>query len=563
MPVDESNKSNANYLKSAINMIYGDDDDFIVIGLTGRTGSGCSTAATILKSKREDIRHSLFSGKNPQNNEQRKERIILNYFNSSWSPFLLIQVRSIITTFLLDSDFNDKNLQLILDKDSDRKILIGFLKNLSKKYQKFNVEKSRKKYKGYSEFYSEVLPKKCDELRESLGESSFVKLYQVVGNNIRMSGDAFKSTLTDGKFFTLVERINAVIKIIHKERITDGEKTYIVVDALRNSLEALFFQDRYSSFFLLAISAPEADRRERLRKLKYTDDDIILIDKNEYTSREFGDTEFYTVQDIQACLQRADLYISNPSTKDQVSKYQGLANQLIRFIALIRRPGIVTPSAIERCMQVAYTAKLNSGCISRQVGAVVTDQNFSIRSVGWNDAPYGQVPCNLRNRNDLLEGSDFTAYSNFEKTNSKYLEKFKQSSQRFTQVIKDGRSPSFCFKSEYNAFEGQKNQVHTRSLHAEENAFLQIAKYGLCAIEGGILFTTASPCELCAKKACQLGIVKIYFIDPYPGIAMEHILQGGLINPTLILFSGAIGRAFHKLFSPIVAYKDELHAMTL
>lgn len=30
----------ASYFKDAISKIYGDDDDFIIIGLTGRTGSG-------------------------------------------------------------------------------------------------------------------------------------------------------------------------------------------------------------------------------------------------------------------------------------------------------------------------------------------------------------------------------------------------------------------------------------------------------------------------------------------------------------------------------------------
>lgn len=413
-----------------------------------------------------------------------------------------------------------------------------------------------------TEYYTRTLPIKCEELRATLGESSFVSLYQVIGKNIRLSGDPYKSTLVEGKFFTLAERVNSVIKQIHDEQRARSQQTFIVVDAIRNPLEALFFQDRYSSFFLLAVSAPEPDRQARLRAQKYSESDIASIDKIEYTPRDLDETEFYSVQDIQACLQRADLYISNPNVTAKVNEFQNLANQLLRFISLIRRPGIVTPSALERCMQIAYTAKLNSGCISRQVGAVVTDINFSVRSIGWNDAPHGQVPCNLRNRDDLLAGSDSSAYSEFERTDGKYLGHFKKSSKRFAIVPKDGRNNAFCFKSEYNAFKDEKNQVHTRSLHAEENAFLQISKYGLSSIEGGLLFTTASPCELCAKKAYQLGITEIFYIDPYPGIAVGHILQGGSKNPTLTLFSGAIGRAFHKLYSPIVAYKDELNALT-
>lgn len=553
-------KPNTNYLKSAIRRIYGDDDDFIVLGLTGRTGSGCSTAAKILQSKIEDIRHSLFSGENPNSNEERKERILHRYFRTAWTPFLLIQVRAIITTFLLDADIDDAitALENILPIEDKRAAFSKLLEELREPYQAIH---KKLKDVDVTEFYTKILPLKCEELRAILGESNFVHLYQIIGKNIRLSGDPYKSNLEEGKFFTIAERVNAIIKLIHEERQGKKERTFVVIDAIRSPLEALFFQDRYSSFFLVAVSAPENDRQSRLRKLKYSESDISSIDNIEYTPHDLDETEFYSVQDIQACLQRADLYISNPNVASKVNEFQDLANQLIRFISLIRRPGIVTPSALERCMQIAYTAKLNSGCISRQVGAVVTDVNFSVRSIGWNDAPHGQVPCNLRSRDDLLGGSDTAAFSNFEQTDGKYLAHFANNSKRFAIISEDGRNNAFCFKSEYNSFKGEKNQVHTRSLHAEENAFLQISKYGLSSIEGGLLFTTASPCELCAKKAYQLGIAKIFYIDPYPGIAIDHILQGGSKNPTLILFSGAIGRAFHKLYSPIVAYKDELNAL--
>ena len=551
-------KPNTNYIKSAISKLYGDDDDFIVIGLTGRTGSGCSTVARILQSQRTEIRHSLFNGDVPESNSQRKERIISRHFTATWTPFLLLQVRSLITTFLLDFDtakvtetFGD-----LLPTQPQSEQLVALLNELQKQYRQVQSGSI-----DATVYYTKTLPERCEEIRSLLGESGFVRLYQTIGRNIRLSGDPYDQHLIEGKFFTLAERINEIVKQIHERQQSIGEKTFIVIDAIRNPLEAIFFQDRYSSFFLAAVSAPEKDRIGRLRNLRYSEEDILSIDKIEYTPHDLDEPDFYSVQDIQACLQRADLYISNPNVTSKVNEFQELANQLIRFVSLVRRPGIVTPSAVERCMQMAYTAKLNSGCISRQVGAVVTDKNYSIRSVGWNDAPHGQVPCSLRSSSDLVAGVDSFAYSEFERTDEVYLEHFTKSAERFSNVSLDGRNKAFCFKSEYNDFTGIKNQVHTRSLHAEENAFLQIAKYGLASIEGGILFTTASPCELCAKKAYQLGITTVYYIDPYPGIAMSHILKGGSQNPSLQLFSGAIGRAFHKLYSPVVAYKDELNAL--
>lgn len=547
------------YLKSAIGTIYGKDDDFILLGLTGRTGSGCSTVAKILQTKKEDIKHSLFFGDNPKNNEDRIQKIIKKHFESTWETFQLIQVRSVLTLLLVESGVSEaidfiKDLRLPIDNSQ--------LDQVRNHFELINKLKDGTCGTTREQFYTYELPKICEEFKKTLGESAFVKLYQQIGTNIRTSGKPTVEMLSEGRFFELANKINSIVKELRAENKNLGKKTFIVIDAIRNPLEAIFFQERYASFFLLAVSCDDSERKGRLRYLKYSEEDIDSLDKQEYQDRDLDKEASYSIQDIQGCLQRADLYISNPDDLNEVSKFKTLANQVLKFISLMKRPGLVTPTSIERCMQIAYTAKLNSGCISRQVGAVITDINFSIKAVGWNDTPQGQVPCVLRSRFDLIDGKDQVAYSTFEKNDDKFVPFFKESSEKYIPILEDdGRNISYCFKSEYNNLKNKDNQVHTRSLHAEENAFLQISKYGGSGIEGGNLFTTASPCELCAKKAYQLGIKYIYYIDPYPGIAMSHILEGGANNPALMLFSGAIGRAFHRLYTPIVAYKDELKAL--
>ncbi len=215
-------------------------------------------------------------------------------------------------------------------------------------------------------------------------------------------------------------------------------------------------------------------------------------------------------------------------------------------------------------MQLAYTAKHNSGCISRHVGAAITDEEYSVKAIGWNNTPSGQVPCVLRNAEDLIDlNFDIDAFTNYESFGND--NKFKVAVEKhFKKEIKDnqknlkGRNVCFCFKSLKNSISEGKNQVHTRSLHAEESAFLQITKYGGTGIKNGILFSTASPCELCSKKAYQLGIKVIYYIDPYPGISISHILSVGDKPIEVRLFNGAIGSAYHKIYHPIMPYKDEL-----
>lgn len=550
------------YLQSAIDTIYRKDDELIIIGLTGRTGSGCSTVAQILCSEQQDIRNSLHNSNSPITNDERKQKIVKRHFDLTWQKFELIQVRSVITLFLIEEGVATimGKVQEILREE--KKLNFDELENSLQKIENhLNEEISSNIPELTIQFYTETLPKLSAELRVVLGESAFIKLYQEIGKNIRVSGTALNSNPVPGKFFTLAEKINKIIKrIVHSNKELK-KSTLIVIDAIRSNLEAMFFQDRYAAFYLTAVSCPDNERKQRLYKLKFSDDDVKSIDKQEYGTRDLKNTATYSVQDIQACIQRADIYISNPDQSNEVSKYSNLSDQIIRFVSLMKRPGIVTPTSVERCMQLAYTAKLNSGCISRQVGAAITNKNFSVQAIGWNDAPYGQVPCVLRNRDDLITGQDQAAYSEYEKNNKDYLAHFKKGIQAYIPIKESGRNISYCFKSEYNSLTGVKNQVHTRSLHAEENAFLQISKNGGIGIEGGTLFTTASPCELCAKKAYQLGITSIYYIDPYPGIAIDHIIHGGTRNPDLVLFSGAIGRAFHRLYNPILPYKDELTAL--
>lgn len=555
-----------NSLKSIIEEVYNKDSDFIVLGLTGRTGSGCSTTAEILNSSIEKVAHSLYSGDNPETNEERKEKVIKLFFEKNWKPFQIIKVRSIITLILAEANI-ESAMALILDvipsinKEEARNIL-QLIASTSLSIKNESPE-------NIIYFYTAKLHSLCNDFRKNIPAAKVVELYQKIGKNIRASGSPIDSTHTDGHFFCLAERINSIIKILKNANRNIKKSTFLAIDAIRNPFEALYFQERYAAFYLVAISCTNEQRVSRLHALGYAKPDITRLDEEEYSSRNVIKPDTYSAQDIQACLQRADIYINNENSARETEKYHSLANQIIRFVSLIQHPGLVTPTSIERCMQLAYTAKLNSGCISRQVGAAITNSDFAIKAIGWNDTPHGQVPCILRSRDNLLSGKDALAYSEYETNNDEFIDFFKENHKKYIPITHDGFNIAYCFSSEYNALQAKKhgidkysydkNQVHTRSLHAEENAFLQLSKYGGQGIEGGFLFTTASPCELCGKKAYQLGITNIYYIDPYPGISMTHVLGGGTKKPKLILFSGAIGKAFHKLYTPTLPFKDELN----
>lgn len=399
-------------------------------------------------------------------------------------------------------------------------------------------------------------------------ESDATKILQQVGDNLRKSGNPFSSAHIPNQFYQLPQRIAQLVDLIRHIQNSKEQPAYIVLDALRNPFELLYFRERFAAFYVFAVSSPDEDRKSRLTVRKnYSSKAIDELDAKEYPERggPLSGYEAFTSQNIQSCLEKSDIYLTNTGyvpTNQEVDTLK-LALQLIKYFALILHPGLVTPTQGERCMQIAFAVRANSGCISRQVGAVITDEHYSIKAVGWNDVPSGQVPCQLRRATDLLNGLDKEAFSDYENRDTKFKNQLNTSYKKYSLVDASGRSSAFCFKTEYNTLIKEKNQVHTRSLHAEENAFLQIVKQGGQGISGGKLYTTASPCELCAKKAFQLGIKYIYYIDPYPGISLTHILAAGESNvrPIVELYQGAVGTAYHRLFDPILTFKDELRAL--
>lgn len=557
----------------ALNRLYKETSNFLVIGLTGRTGSGCSTAAKILSSKHPDLPE--LSKIYDTDNDRRKYRIVRNYINTNWKPFVTIQIRAVITRIILELSF-DKFCAFVaatLKKEKDCVCsLLGAYKDFyieAHEYiTQYNAlpestpeEKDIKKDRAWVTYF-EKLPDICerlkDALQEKLGTDSYTAIYQQVGDNIRASGSANRTEFNADKIFTIPKIINKLIKAI-RDKCQNG--AFIVIDAIRNPFEAIYFHQRYAGFYLVSINTPNSERLSHLREThKFSEEQIIALDNKEYPKKLSG-KNIYISQNIQKCIEIADIHINNPD-RQQFNNNE-LSSQLHWYVSLILHPGLVTPTSIERCMQVAYSAKLNSGCISRQVGAVITDQNFSIKAVGWNNSPQGQTPCVLRNAEELLNGGEEGVYSKYERTD----EKFHKVLDRTYRPVKGserlcGRNLSYCFKDLQNEVEGEKNQVHTRSLHAEENAFLQLAKYGGQPMLGGVLFSTASPCELCSKKAYQLGVKTVVYIDPYPGISREHILGAGTEVPELILFRGALGRAYHRLYQPVMPMKDELQMAT-
>ncbi len=599
--------------------IYALRNSFTVIGLTGQIGSGCSEVADQLSRgfNYADFEDPIEVGIDNRtmefkHNSYRQYRIVYNYakFKGNFKAYSRINYKDVLIALMLLEPF-DSLISFLesseLKKELERaKLHTNFSKQiielnelrrmfdeLSQRFKSTNIQKQtddKDWTKLYEFYFDSEFTGFCERIHTILKTESQLsrnKIFQIIATNLRKSGNPFKYSLSAAdNIFAIVELIDNII-ISHRKSAAGRTQTRIVIDDLRSPIEILYFKQRYASFYTIAVTKDDTVRKDALKK-KYNRtldnyDNGVKLWEEEYSGGK--DHEFYKTK-ISACIQQADIHISfltndevavknseieilNKSTNnaegrvlDNTSPYFTWRMQLLKYVSLINHPGLIGPSPEERCMQMAYTAKHNSGCISRHVGAAITDENYSIKAIGWNNTPAGQVPCVLRSAEDLLDQkNDIKSFTEFEKTDTKFNAAL---NDNFRSQINDnreklkGRNVCFCFKDVKNSCSDGRNQVHTRSLHAEENAFLQITKYGGTGIENGKLFTTASPCELCAKKAYQLGIKVIYYIDPYPGISNKQILSAGNKPIKPRLFDGAIGNAYHWLYDPIMPYKDEM-----
>lgn len=126
-------------------------------------------------------------------------------------------------------------------------------------------------------------------------------------------------------------------------------------------------------------------------------------------------------------------------------------------------------------MKIALTVAERSGCIKRGVGSVIV-KDKRILATGYNSAPCGVKECKER-------GYCLRANS------------------------KQGKDLDFCY-----------------AVHSEQNAILQLAKYGIVG-EGSTIYVTLFPCVHCMKLIINCGIKEIVYLEDYNSALSKHLAE--------------------------------------
>ncbi len=148
------------------------------------------------------------------------------------------------------------------------------------------------------------------------------------------------------------------------------------------------------------------------------------------------------------------------------------------------------PSWNEYFLTIATMVASRSTCLRRRVGAVLVSDK-RILSTGYNGPPRGLVHCAQRG----------------------------------------------CLREELGIPSGERHEI-CRGLHAEQNAIIQAALFGV-SIKESVLYCTTFPCIICSKMLINSGVKAIYYIDGYPDeLSLEMLKEAGVVVEQLPMPKG-------------------------
>ncbi len=139
------------------------------------------------------------------------------------------------------------------------------------------------------------------------------------------------------------------------------------------------------------------------------------------------------------------------------------------------------PSWDQYFLEIAQLLTKRSTCLRRQVGALIV-KDKRILATGYNGAPTGIEHC----------------------------------------------ATAGCLRERLNVPPGERHEL-CRGLHAEQNALLQAARYGLL-VAGATLYSTHQPCIICTKMLINAGIKEIVVLSGYPDKMSREFLKQAKIK---------------------------------
>jgi len=324
-----------------------------------------------------------------------------------------------------------------------------------------------------------------DELRQTKGRSVLVEL--AIGTKITKDREARKIEAGAANY--------KPARVCH------------IIDSVKNQEELELLRKVYRDMlYFVGVFSPTDIRKKNLEKRPMSLPQIYeLIDMDSGEEKDNGQT-------VRDTFPQADFFLRIESDTDTK-----ITERVTRFLHVIQGTKIITPTKAEKAMYAAASAAGNSACLSRQVGAAITDEYGEILATGWNDVPkpgrnlYGsdEATGSEDNRCWNLEGG--VCFNDQEK---KLTAEMVVSDLIAAELIKKADKAKAV--EHVSKSSKLKSLIEfSRSVHAEMHAIINASQTAGERVRGGKLYCTTYPCHACARLIIAAGIKEVYYIEPY------------------------------------------------
>ncbi len=349
---------------------------------------------------------------------------------------------------------------------------------------------------------SELIAKNSDDpeaTQNLIGYNRYTKLQDL--------GDKLRENYRNSIMAELAVKEISISREIQfgKDRVDDGtalkntKKAAYIINQIKHPDEIELLHQVYrNNFYLLGLLRTEEERKQNLKDELIPDEQIAsLIERDRKSTDKHG-------QQVEKCLHKSDYFIKNIDDEDQI------VASVNRFIQLIHGSARITPKIDEVGMYTAFSSSLKSACLSRQVGAAITDDEGTILATGCNDVP--KFGGGLYNADSL---SDKRCFNNGKQCHNDKHKRLLQ--QEITKILsKKGITEAPLLASEIIENSKAKSLIeYSRAIHAEMDAITSLARNSSYNTLHKTLFCTTYPCHVCARHIVSAGIKRVVYIEPY------------------------------------------------
>ena len=325
---------------------------------------------------------------------------------------------------------------------------------------------------------------------------AFERVKQLIksGNDLRQKHGA--SILAD----LAIREIASSRELTKEGGAYKSQRVCHIIDSVKNQEELETLRVVYRDMlYCIGVFAPLDVRVQQLQNQMSLPQVYELVDQDSGEEMLHGQT-------VRDTFPKADYFLRSDGDR------RSLQRRLDRLLDLVFGTSVVTPSADETAMYHAASASRNSACLSRQVGAAITDITGKILGIGWNDVP--QSGGGLYRGSPEMDGRCAHWHAKCHNGEEK---------DALTKQIVDALVKDELLKPE-DAARATKVVAGTsvgrliefsRAVHAELHAIISAAQSAGHQMLGGTLYCTTYPCHACARHIVAAGLTAVRYIEPY------------------------------------------------